>query len=450
MYGKLKIKGKDADISSLTIFDIINHLKDLSSVGFTNAEETGKDYMDVLCSVYRLAAKEMGPEDTHILACLDIFRKSLIRLVNDGASTSKLFELGIKGSDIALLSNSPFNVRELAKSCGDKNPYELAKELRFMQIAKDTYGDDFVGNNITVSHLGHEIPLDELIENKLYTKKAKDKVETAILLVEGDGETAWDYNNSAYDYAKLSKCFDMSMVLGSSSHDIDMSSVGERFSVGTYAADVRKLNLDLLVIKFNLHDSKEFATLGRAVKMFPDDLAKETVYIIDTCYSGQYHVGWEKDAWLISTSSASQPAYGGHCRKMADFEKYCGSGAVTLESILKFYSTYTMSEPQVSRGATAYTNTICAMPIKTLTDLIFKLQEAVPDPSLVVTFDIDGVGSTFQPLSFSPLDKDLNVDLLSIGRFGSISFKAGTIIKFNDSAHPLCDLIGSALIDTID
>jgi hypothetical protein len=109
-----------------------------------------------------------------------------------------------------------------------------------------------------------------------------------------------------------------------------------------------------------------------------------------------------------------------------------------------------MSEPQVSRGATAYTNTICAMPIKTLTDLIFKLQEAVPDPSLVVTFDIDGVGSTFQPLSFSPLDKDLNVDLLSIGRFGSISFKAGTIIKFNDSAHPLCDLIGSALIDTID
>ena len=158
---------------------------------------------------------------------------------------------------------------------------------------------------------------------KLYTKKAKDKVETAVLLIEDDGETAWDYNNSAYDYGKLSKCFDMNMVLGSSSHDIDISNVCEMFSVGAYAAEVRKLNLNVLVVKFNFHDSKEFGMLSKAVKMFPDNLAKETIYIIDTCYSGKYHDGWEKDAWLISTSSASQPSYGGHHRKMADFEKYC-------------------------------------------------------------------------------------------------------------------------------
>ena len=106
--------------------------------------------MDVVCLVYRLAAKEANPDDTHIFACMDAFRKSLIKLVNDGTNSSKLFELGIKGADIALLSNSVFNVRELAKQCGDKNPYELAKGLRFMQIAQDIYGDDFVGKGITV------------------------------------------------------------------------------------------------------------------------------------------------------------------------------------------------------------------------------------------------------------------------------------------------------------
>ena len=36
------------------------------------------------------------------------------------------------------------------------------------------------------------------------------------------------------------------------------------------------------------------AALGKAVKMFPDDRAKETFYIIDTRYSGQYHGGWKK------------------------------------------------------------------------------------------------------------------------------------------------------------
>jgi len=406
--------------------------------------------MDVVCLVYRLAAKEANPDDTHIFACMDAFRKSLIKLVNDGTNSSKLFELGIKGADIALLSNSVFNVRELAKQCGDKNPYELAKGLRFMQIAQDIYGDDFVGKGITVSHLGDDIPLDSLIDSKLYTKKAKDKVKTAVLLIEDDGEAAWDYNNSAYDYDKLSKCFDMSMVFGSSSHDIDIFNVGEMFSVGIYAAETRKLNLDLLVVKLNLHDSKEFGMLSRAVKMFPSDLAKETIYVIDTCYSGKYHEGWEKDAWLISTSSASQPSYGGHYRKMADFEKYCDSGVVTVEGTLKFYSTYTMSEPQVSRGATAYTTAISAMPVRELTDLLFKPQ-AIPD-SNVVTFDIGESGSIAQPvpLSFSPLDKDLIVDTLSIGRSGSISFKAGTIIKFNDSSHPLCELIGSTIIEAMD
>lgn len=48
------------------------------------------------------------------------------------------------------------------------------------------------------------------------------------------------------------------------------------------------------------------------------------------------------------------------------------------------------------------------------------------------------------------LDKDLIVDTLSIGRSGSISFKAGTIIKFNDSSHPLCELIGSTIIEAMD
>ena len=82
--------------------------------------------------------------------------------------------------------------------------------------------------------------------------------------------------------------------------------------------------------------------------------------------------------------------------------------------------------------------------------MLFKPQ-AIPD-SNVVTFDIGEAGSISQPvpLSFSPLDKDLIVDTLSIGRSGSISFKAGTIIKFNDSSHPLCDLIGSTIIEAMD
>ncbi len=374
MRGILRVKGKEFRLLDLTIIDLINQLDNLSQLEFEVAPETGRDYFDVACIVYKKERNRTSEE--YMKACVKAFRDKLISVSNKPEYAVKLGSLGISKSDVALLSNNAQAIQDVAEALSEKNPFEIAKAIRFFDIAGDYYQGSFVGY---VVHIMHDNQPKVLCGLSSVVYKAPKKVEnpkSALMMISDDGELSFDWNIQNYHYKQMSPYFDKVSIHGDSYHYFSYSCVDY--------SDVRASALDLLVVKIDCHDSAEGDMLGNFVRGFPDDVAKEVVVIIDACQSGKYHRDWgNKTSMLLTTCNSAESAYTND-REISTFGKFFQDGVITVEGLLRYYGTL-ITDPRISVGKDPeYHGVLHAVPVK----LIDVLMDSIAPTGQKAGFDI--------------------------------------------------------------
>ncbi len=360
MRGILRVKGKEFRLIDITIIDLINQLDNLAQVEFEVAAETGRDYFDVACIVYR--KEKIRTSEEYMKACIKAFRDKLISVSSKAEHAAKLGSLGLSKSDVALLSNNGPVIQEMAQALSGKNPFEMAKALRFFDIAGDHYQASFTGYSAQIVH-GDQPTFVWSLPSIAY--KAPKKIEnpkTGLVMISDDGEFSFDWNIQNYHYKKMSPYFDEVSIYGDSYHYVSYETID-------YSA-IRSSQLDFLVVKVDCHDSPEGDMLGRAVRAFPDGLAKEVVVIIDACHSGKYHRDWgNKTSILLTTCNSAESAFTND-REISTFGEFFKDGVITVEGLLRYYGTLS-TDPRVSVGQEPeYHGALHAVPVKLIDALM--------------------------------------------------------------------------------
>lgn len=360
MRGILRVKGKEYRLIDLTIMDLINQLDKLPEVEFEVAPETGRDYFDVACIVYR--KEKIRTSEEYMKACIKAFRDKLISVFSKAEHAAKLNSLGISRLDVALLSNNGPVIGEMAQALSGKNPFEMAKALRFFDIAGDHYQASFTGYSAQIMHGGHPTFVWSLPSIAYKAPKKVESPKSGLLMISDDGELSFDWNIQNYHYKKMSPYFDEVSIYGDSYHYLPYETIN-------YNA-IRASRLELLVVKVDCHDSEEGDMLGRCVRNFPDGLAKEVVVIIDACYSGKYHRDWgNKKSLLLTSSNSSESAYTND-REISTFGDFFKDGVITVEGLLRYYGTLS-TDPRVSIGQDpSYHSALHAVSVKLIDALM--------------------------------------------------------------------------------
>lgn len=374
MRGILRVKGKEFRPLDLTIIDLINQLDNLPQVEFEVPRETGRDYFDVVCIVYR--KEKIRTSEEYMKACIKAFRDKLISVFNKPEYAVKLGSLGLSKFDVALLSNNAPAIHEAAEALPGKNPFEMAKALRFFDIAADHHQVQFAGYSARIMHDDQPTSVLNLSSVVYKAPKKVDSPKSALMMISDDGELSFDWNIQNYHYKQMSPYFDKVSIYGDSYHLVSYSSVD--------FGDMRASELDLLVVKIDCHDSAEGDMLGPFVRGFPDGLAKQVVVIIDAYQSGKYHRDWgNKSSILLTTCSSSESAFTND-REISTFGEFFQSGVVTVEGLLKYYGTLN-TNPQISVGKDPeYHGALHAVPVK----LIDALMDSIAPEGQKGGFDI--------------------------------------------------------------
>ncbi|HJD61946.1 MAG TPA: hypothetical protein LFV90_07560 [Rickettsia endosymbiont of Columbicola hoogstraali] len=142
------------------------------------------------------------------------------------------------------------------------------------------------------------------------------------------------------------------------------------------------------------HDSKEEGKLQKVISEFPDDLAKETVYLIRSCYSGQYHKAWEessKNAILFTTASENKPSSVAsfNCEK---FSEFFANQQVDTKALVEFLSNYDGSTPHISGNYKG--KFIQYMSVKDFHEQLISNNLEAPILETNINDDIIGLGET--------------------------------------------------------
>jgi hypothetical protein len=185
-----------------------------------------------------------------------------------------------------------------------------------------------------------------------FIRKNNKQFKRLGLLIEDHGYKTWNYNDVYFQYQHLEDLFDFIMMYGDSAHSINPSGLSSMLTqldwIFKQLQQTAKLDLDFMMIKISLHDRKDEGLLKALITHFPDGLAKEVLYIIDGCYSGQYHQNWENKACLITTSGASEASFPITTSQVEELPNYFPNRQANIEGFIKFYAQYEGSTPHIS------------------------------------------------------------------------------------------------------
>lgn len=190
------------------------------------------------------------------------------------------------------------------------------------------------------------------------------------------GGATWDYNKAGYFSKCIESSFATTIHLGNGTQYITPSCISTIFNHDKMNSLLEQ-NLDFALVIVDSHDSKESKSFSSVLSSLTTKLAKSTVVLIDSCYSGQYHDEFviENGVFLISASTDDQTSCGAD--RVSEFSKYF-SAQPDLFGILKYcIENYTQSTPCFSGKIGG--KTFKSVPIKELLEELGDLQS--PDNS---------------------------------------------------------------------
>ncbi len=280
-------------------------------------------------------------EEVVLRADINSFHDSLKEVFNSEENKAKLLELGASELDLAFINNDLERAADIMASNPPTTPYELAKQTRFLANSKD-FKCILDNKEILVQGLNHLV--------FVYNADGIDAESTKTLLIdmiddgiEGD-RLAWSYDDSASSHKNQASYFDKVFAYGSGNHDLSLKAM-----IGLLKHEnISRATQDLAVVRLRLHGSEKRM---EALKEFIDaakSLANDTLYILESCYSGQYHELWDvsKGCLITSASFTNPESSNGLDSKNGQHFAHClKEGKPSIESFLKFYAQYKLSTP---------------------------------------------------------------------------------------------------------
>lgn len=147
-----------------------------------------------------------------------------------------------------------------------------------------------------------------------------------------------------HSFKHIESSFSTTILLGNGSQYISSSAISNIFNHDRMSI-LKEQNLEFALVIIDSHDSKESKAFSSVLKTITTKLAKSTVVLIDSCYSGQYHEEYipETRVFLISASTNNETSCGAD--NFSRFSKYF-SNQPNLLGILKYcVESYTKSTP---------------------------------------------------------------------------------------------------------
>ena len=284
-----------------------------------------------------------------ITALMPIFYKKMRELFGDETKKEHLKNLGATNLDFAFLSNNLYFVNDPTINHEDKstlNIYEIANNLRFFDIWKKAYNIiDYNPHEYThiCFNSGEKIPLPE-DQPLSIEKNIIGYPKTLAMIFQGSGERSWNYKHANYEH-RYTDLFDLLVSYGDGAHHIILDCLENLFNQDKVKI-LKEIDLDFAYIRIHMHDNKE-GRLQKVIECLPDDLAKETLYFIQTCHSGQYHKHWNKNGYLITSAGENQSSYFTDY-KVEKLQNYF-EGPPNLNGFIKFFNdSYKSSTPHIS------------------------------------------------------------------------------------------------------
>jgi len=169
----------------------------------------------------------------------------------------------------------------------------------------------------------------------------------ALIRIQDAGDKTWNYNHTAFWNKHIKNFFDTSILFGNGSRYLLDTEILGFFSTKKLS-QLTIQNLDFVLVIINMHDSEESGKLSSVFGKLPK-LAKETLYIVESCYSGKYHQTLPSGCHLITSSGAKESSFTWDFNKISNLGKYMSKSVPDLTSFLQFYaSEYTNSTPHFS------------------------------------------------------------------------------------------------------
>jgi hypothetical protein len=277
-----------------------------------------------------------------------------LKLFNDPANKIFLEKLGISKLDYALITNDAAIMSQESENLKDAHIYDAAKMLRFLELGSIIHGENYAANSILITiDEGIQIPLTlYLVDNSVSIVKnpqlkSVQDIKKLAIIIQDNGQGVWDNNDVKWEFEQTKSLFDVSVLYGNGVSDISANSFREILD-SSKLKSIKEQNIDFVLVRIHLHDNEETGQLTEIIECLPDNIAKETIYVIQTCYSGKYHKNWNKDAILITSSSANEKSYKTDY-KPDELSKYLEGDNASLEGFIKFYANYNgSSTPHMS------------------------------------------------------------------------------------------------------
>jgi len=397
--GTFSCKGENIDDFNCNLQSLIEMLSALEKIKCMPATKNGRDFFDVVISLYRESVLDSGEcnkegelTDTAMMLSLTlgVFKKQIARIFSNEGNTEILKNIGATDSDIALLSNDSAKIKDVFANNKGLNQFELAKKFRMLDVADSYYKENFLPKQdhlqiVCESSDGEEIQISYYALSDQFSthlSKSKEEAKTVVLNMFFNGGKIWDYNHCRTEYEALKDSFDISVAYGNGLNYILVEKSIEWLNEFSNE-EVSQKNFAL--IHLHLHDNKDqgffegnkndgfvarnnykehFAgdkediTFTGGIHAFPDH--SNFVYFLRACYSGQYHKSWHKDAFLV-TNAGNEIAENYPYFETEEYEEYFAENDLNAENFIEYLvikSGYTGSVHHISGkyGEVAFQN----------------------------------------------------------------------------------------------
>lgn len=322
--GILKIDGLAVLIFDLTLDDIIKQLQDLDSLSFTRPLDSDRQYADIVMQVYRNNRYQAN-------APCQEFYNTIKNIFSDQSKWPKLQELGFTELDAAFVFNDKEAIRALGLANTENTIYRLGQKYRMADFSLGNKNYDAL--ILPISTQNGSIAVFDLPDNAFVNQSSK-MPDSLLIHISLDGEGTWDYNQEAYLDKYMAPSFDITIQFGNGSQYITNDKI--QILLGHNKVNqLKQQNLACALVFIHGHGSEKSQEYSPILKSLYKKLARTTIVMLCSCYSGQYHDEWngEEGVFFISTSKQDESTF---CSTKAfEFSKYFPN-QVNLLGILNF------------------------------------------------------------------------------------------------------------------
>ncbi|RYE05929.1 MAG: hypothetical protein EOP33_01575 [Rickettsiaceae bacterium] len=333
----------------LNAFIIIKQLRSLKDVNFTPCNY-GRNYIDWISEIYNQSTID---EDAALL--LPNLRSILKKIISD-VNTKEIFKnLGTTDLDIALIQGDIEVIKSYAANNKLTDPFNMAREWRMLNIAKDIVMQDTLMPNPFSDielNIGDNSILLEILQYQAFNYQKSDFSSKNMLIdIHDQGLHSWGYNVALKWHNALAPFFDKVVTFGNGSNCIINFDIVKLLNFHE-VKDSKAPKLDFALVVLHNHSDKDSPKIA---EQLPSNIAKETVYLVNSCYSGKYHTNWSGNAHLITSSSIDEFSSIRDFNKIFNLSSFWQSDHPTLKGLLQFCADqYKFSTPH-------YTGSISGM-----------------------------------------------------------------------------------------